>query len=331
MGIDTSCKYKKAQWLLTALNCFGAGVIITTCFTHMLPEVNDFLEMNYKQKTITNSGLALGEILLICGFLMIYLVEEVAHAVLLKMKVTEKSNEMENQAKESCILPQDNCECEEIPANILTNLNEASFQVAFRGFFVVLAISLHAVFEGIAMGLMKKPHAVWSLCFAIAAHKFIISFCVGLQLTTSGMKPLVITVYMTIFSLITPLGIGIGMGMASIQSTAIQSPTVTVFQGLAAGTLLYVVFFEVLEKERLKKSYGLTQVTFIVLGFVVMILVELIEGKHHHHGHHAQKSEVCTMNLTSLWTKNNFSDAGASAVPELQVNVTCLGGELKLL
>ena len=74
------------------------------------------------------------------------------------------------------------------------------------------------------------------------------------------MKPLVIAVYMTIFSLITPLGIGIGMGMASIQSTAIQSPTVTVFQGLAAGTLLYVVFFEVLEKERLKKSYGLTQV-----------------------------------------------------------------------
>ena len=46
---------------------------------------------------------------------------------------------------------------------------------------MVLAISLHAVFEGIAMGLGKKASFVWYLCFAVAAHKFIISFCVGLQ------------------------------------------------------------------------------------------------------------------------------------------------------
>ena len=32
------------------------------------------------------------------------------------------------------------------------------------------------------------------------------------------------------------------------------------FQGLATGTLLYVVFFEVLEKERQKKKNGLLQV-----------------------------------------------------------------------
>ena len=33
-----------------------------------------------------------------------------------------------------------------------------------------------------------------------------------------------------------------------------------VFQGLATGTLLYVVFFEVLEKERRKKNQGILQV-----------------------------------------------------------------------
>ena len=45
----------------------------------------------------------------------------------------------------------------------------------------MLAISLHAVFEGIAMGLNLNASVVWYLCFAVAAHKFIISFCVGLQ------------------------------------------------------------------------------------------------------------------------------------------------------
>ena len=34
------------------------------------------------------------------------------------------------------------------------------------------------------------------------------------------------------------------------------------FQGLATGTLLYVVFFEVLEKERQKKKNGLLQVIY---------------------------------------------------------------------
>ena len=82
-----------------------------------------------------------------------------------------------------------------------------------------------------------------------------------LQLTTAGMKRLLIAIYMSIFSLITPLGIGIGMGIsASAASNSVQSPTVTVLQGLAAGTLVYVVFFEVLEKERAKKSNGLAQV-----------------------------------------------------------------------
>ena len=41
-------KNSKAQYALTALNCFGAGVILTTCFTHMIPEVNEMLEASYQ-------------------------------------------------------------------------------------------------------------------------------------------------------------------------------------------------------------------------------------------------------------------------------------------
>ena len=45
------------------------------------------------------------------------------------------------------------------------------------------------------------------------------------------------------------------------SESSLQNAAVTVLQGLAAGTLIYVVFFEVLEKERLKKSNGLIQVS----------------------------------------------------------------------
>ena len=43
-----------------------------------------------------------------------------------------------------------------------------------------------------------------------------------------------------------------------------QTVVVTVLQGLATGTLLYVVFFEVIEKERQKGTSGLLQITFII-------------------------------------------------------------------
>ena len=46
-SLDKKSKNSKTQLALTALNCFGAGVILTTCFTHMLPEVNEMLEASY--------------------------------------------------------------------------------------------------------------------------------------------------------------------------------------------------------------------------------------------------------------------------------------------
>ena len=47
-------------------------------------------------------------------------------------------------------------------------------------------------------------------------------------------------------------------------------------QALAGGTLLYVVAFEVLERERSKSVSGLVQLFFVILGFSVMTTVELL-------------------------------------------------------
>ena len=58
------------------------------------------------------------------------------------------------------------------------------------------------------------------------------------------------------FSLFSPIGIAIGIALTETVSREeeVQSPEVIALQGLATGTLLYVVFFELLEKERQKKN-----------------------------------------------------------------------------
>ena len=88
------------------------------------------------------------------------------------------------------------------------------------------------------------------------------------------MKRLLLVAYISTFSLMTPLGIGIGMALTetvSGESDGSRTVVVAVLQGLAAGTLVYVVFFEILEKERSKKANGLLQVSLFVFRSVLSV------------------------------------------------------------
>ena len=93
------------------------------------------------------------------------------------------------------------------------------------------------------------------------------------------MHSCLVTLYISVFSLTTVLGAGVGMAMlhsAASQAEA-HSVSVTVMQGIATGSLLYVVFFEILEKERQKAVPGLLQVISMSLGFIFMVLLGLAE------------------------------------------------------
>lgn len=77
------------------------------------------------------------------------------------------------------------------------------------------------------------------------------------------------------------VGIGIGI-LLSETGRSEEDVTSVILQGMAAGTLLYVVFFEVLARERNNKHSGVWQFCAILVGFAVMfslqLLSELIEN-----------------------------------------------------
>ena len=48
------------------------------------------------------------------------------------------------------------------------------------------------------------------------------------------------------------------------------------FQALAGGTILYVVVFEVLQREKSKEKVpGLVQLLCVILGFTTLMMVEI--------------------------------------------------------
>ena len=63
------------------------------------------------------------------------------------------------------------------------------------------------------------------------------------------------------------------------------------------------------------------KVAFIVLGFVIMVLVQLLEGEHDHHHHSEENHSVCEID-----PKEYFKNISTSLV-----NVTCIDEDLKIL
>jgi len=251
--------------LFSCLICFGGGVILTSCLTHMLPDVNEVVVQAVSDGSFPDSGLPVAEILVLTGFLMIYLVEEVMHFALVKYGNLEdetgsKNNGGHGHSHDNIILP-----------------TEAGFQAAARGFLVVLALSIHDLFEGIALGVAKRQSSAWFLLLAFASHKWVISACLGLKWARSALRPVIAILYMTVFCAVSPIGVGVGMALTSPEQENVDSTALIVLQGIATGSLLYVVFFEILEKERQKAVPGVLQVISMSLGFIFMVLLGLAE------------------------------------------------------
>lgn len=149
---------------------------------------------------------------------------------------------------------------------------------------LTLALTVHAVLEGLAIGLQMKIAEVLLLTGAVASHKFVIGFCLGLELAKVNKS--VLKLIFAIFSFAIGSVIGIGIGMLTFQANTNWSKVVLpILQGLAGGTLLYVTVSEVLPRERTRwhknsrKFAGILQFLSVVVGFVVIFLLNNYMGE----------------------------------------------------
>merc|ERR1719322_1853226 len=113
---------------------------------------------------------------------------------------------------------------------------------------------------------------------------------------SSGVKKIKIIIYIIFLSINTPIGILIGV-IVTIhveEASAQHIFLIGVLQGLAAGTLLYITFFEVLSRDKLTKygMSGLVGALAVVLGFSLMAGLEAGAGHSHSHGGHGHGHDL---------------------------------------
>lgn len=195
-------------------------------------------------------------------------------------------------------------------ASLKDTSNEMVVAKSFRGLLAVLALSFHAIFEGLAVGLENRLNNVWYLFGAIATHKLVIAFCVGIELVSSRTKLPLLLVYVATFAVVTPLGIGLGIVLSDEASAAEGSFVTVMLQGMAGGTLLYVIFFEVLQRERSNAQSGFLQLLSIMAGFAVMFALQFMHGHEHSHGGHSHSHGAASVDLHDLHDHDHHDHSG---------------------
>lgn len=111
-----------------------------------------------------------------------------------------------------------------------------------------VGVSIHSILIGITLGVSRGPEAT-ALLIAIAFHQFFEGIALSTTALDSGFKnvfyPLL---FAFIYTLITPLGVAIGIGISQAfnENDVASLITIGVFEAIAAGILIHDGFVNLL-------------------------------------------------------------------------------------
>ncbi len=138
----------------------------------------------------------------------------------------------------------------------------------------VAILAIHSFLEGTALGFSDSLSLMLVILIAIMAHKWAASFALAVQLNKSTLSLKSSFMLFVIFALMTPIGILSGTAtMRHIREFPLLEP---VFISLAAGTFLYLGTLHGLKRAvMIEKCCNLKHFSFVVLGFIIMVIVAL--------------------------------------------------------
>ncbi|RUS79139.1 hypothetical protein EGW08_013086 [Elysia chlorotica] len=249
-GTRSGRSAQRREWILGHLNCFAGGVFLATLLCHILVEGEEGFE-DYKEKARLHTDFPLFNIFVAAGFFIVAFVELVAH---------------------KCIGAQNH--------ENTHNHSHVPKAVGLRAFLLLIALSFHTIFDGLAVGLQTSESEVWVVFAAITIHKSVIAFCIGLEIFQGNRDKLVqAAMWLLIFAIMSPIGIGVGIGITSGSSDELaRLLAASILQGLAGGTFMYVTFLEILNVHIGHHGQrNVFHVVWALVGFALMAATKLFD------------------------------------------------------
>ncbi|KAK2172284.1 hypothetical protein NP493_975g04058 [Ridgeia piscesae] len=146
-----------------------------------------------------------------------------------------------------------------------------------RSLFLLLALSMHSIFEGLAVGLQGDINNILQIFAALTIHKCILAFSLGMNFVQSHMTIRGILGSGFLFAVTSPIGIGIGIIVFEFTVNPVMSNLVCgLLEGIACGTFLFVVFFEILPHEfntKARLPNRMLKMLFLLVGYGTISLL----------------------------------------------------------
>ncbi|XP_057792791.1 zinc transporter 8-like [Salvia miltiorrhiza] len=114
-----------------------------------------------------------------------------------------------------------------------------------------LGIIVHSVIIGIALGASQSPKTIKPLIAALSFHQFFEGLGLGGCITQAKFHVRAVIIMTIFFSLTTPSGIAIGIGIANIYSETSTTALIIegVFNSASAGILIYMALVDLLSAD----------------------------------------------------------------------------------
>lgn len=144
---------------------------------------------------------------------------------------------------------------------------------SITSYILVIAFSIHAIFEGVSLGLQNKGFSLLYLFLAISCHKWVEALTIGINFNHSSIEYSDIFKFILIFSSTTPLGIVFGM-IFSGKSIFLEG----FFFALSSGTFIYISASEVVIEEFSVSKYKKDKFLWFLIGAIFIFVLTLFES-----------------------------------------------------
>jgi solute carrier family 39 (zinc transporter), member 1/2/3 len=260
-----SKKISDNKLALSLANAFSGGVFLSLAFGHLIPECVEKFEATSGNLNLPHTTPYL---LCLLGYLVIFFVEKVAfdpHEILHEMEAAA--------AKTVPSTPRANGNAS--PASAVSAMSESPsvtpppFTGSRSAVILLGALAVHSILEMMALGLSDSFGDCALLTLSIALHQPAESIALLVAFLKSGMPKDDILRYLSVFSCMGPIGVGLGMAVNQFAAPIVDS----VMLAIVAGTFVYVGATEVIPEEWEDPEHKWKKFAALMSGIISILVI----------------------------------------------------------
>ncbi|KAG9327230.1 hypothetical protein KVV02_002683 [Mortierella alpina] len=302
---------QRTRYFVQCGKYFGAGIVLSVAFVHIMPEALFALTHPCLSKAWTDDYPGYAPLIMMMSGLTMLVIEYLASSLVIKVETQNKKDTVAagsgdaleannahahfNDKHDHVGHASSSSSLENKPQGLQDDCNHAhgltllqcgpGVSTKVSTYMLEAGITLHSVFIGISLGVLAGSEFL-AMTIAICFHQFFEGIALGSRIADLTFRRRLMPFFLVaLFALITPVGIAIGMGMrTSYKANSVENLIIMgVCNSIACGVLIYTAYVtllggDILYSERFRAESRANKASYLVavwLGAITMAVIAL--------------------------------------------------------